>query len=108
MNAPNFNLGSDRPPPLPSVREDQRELAAAYSRDLAPLGANASALEAHAMTYRALFFKYLGLVLKHRWVVLAIGVGSIATGFATTYATTPLYRATAIIQIDRDVAKIVK
>ena len=40
MNAPNFNMGSDRPPGLPSVTSESRQLAPDMGRDLAAIEAN--------------------------------------------------------------------
>ena len=58
--------------------------------------------------FRAEFFKYLSLVIKHRWVVLGACGAAIAIGVALTYTSTPMYRASATIQIDQSAAKVVK
>src|SRR5471030_1733787 len=98
MNAPNFNMGSDRPPRLPSVTSESRQLAPDMGRDLSAIEPYGSEAEAATSNYRALFFKYLGLGLKHRWMILGILVTAIMIGFAVTYTATPMYRATATIQ----------
>lgn len=108
MNTPNFNTGSDRPSGLPSVTSESRQLAPLMGRDLASVEANGSDIESEGANYRAQFFKYLGLALKHRWTIAGICGVAIMIGFVITYTSTPMYRATATIQIDRDVAKVVK
>lgn len=108
MNTPNSNTGSDRLPGLPSVRSESRQLAPDMGRDFAAIETNVSDAEAERTNYRVQFFKYLGLALKHRWVILCICGAALLIGFAVTYTSTPMYRATATIQIDRDVAKVVK
>lgn len=56
---------------------------------------------------RANFFKYLGLLLKHKWLA-AISVGSaLVLGFIATLLMTPLYTGVTTIQIDREAAKVV-
>jgi capsular exopolysaccharide synthesis family protein len=108
MNAPNFNMGSDRPPGLPSVTNESRQVVPEGWRDLAVVDANVSDTGVEGANYRALFFKYLGLALKHRWMILGILVAATMIGFAVTYTSTPMYRAIATIQVDREVAKVVK
>src|SRR5262245_66481064 len=54
------------------------------------------------------FFKYLGLALKHRWLILAGCVGGLAVGFLVTFTSTPIYRATATVKVDLEAARIVK
>lgn len=58
--------------------------------------------------YRQLFFWYLGLVLKYRWLIAGVSVVALAVGLMLTLTSTPIYRATATIQIDRDAPKVVK
>ena len=108
MNAQNFTLGSSRPPGLPSVTSESRQLGPDMGRDFAAIETNVSDADAERLNYRALFFKYLGLALKHRWMVLGICGVAAMIGMAVTYTSTPLYQATATIQVDRDVAKVVK
>src|SRR4051812_42634597 len=108
MNAPNFPSGSNRSGGLPSVRDNSSELAPDAGRGLSAIVGNAADFEDEHSNWRAVFFKYLGLALKHLWMILGFCVTAILIGFVVTYTATPLYRATATIQIDRDVAKVVK
>jgi polysaccharide biosynthesis transport protein len=61
-----------------------------------------------AFDYRKAIFTYLGLALKYRWLILTCCTVALAIGFVVTFTTTPIYRATVSIQIDRQAAKIVK
>jgi polysaccharide biosynthesis transport protein len=54
------------------------------------------------------FFKYLGLALKHRWLILACCVGGLVIGLLVTFMTTPIYQATASIKVDLVAARVVK
>ncbi len=109
MNAPKFNFDSERPPGLPSVTDQPRQVAPASGRDVGGFDPYASeSAEPAGATYRTMLFQYLGLVLKHRWMILGICSAAAITGLMVTYTDTPIFRATATIQIDRDVAKIVK
>ncbi|MFZ0846188.1 MAG: polysaccharide biosynthesis tyrosine autokinase [Pseudolabrys sp.] len=108
MNAPNFSMGSDRPAGLPSVTAEPRQVAPDMGRGVATRDPYGPEIEPEDSNYRALFFKYLGLALKHRWMILGVLVAALLIGFGVTYTSTPLYRATATIQVDRDVAKVVK
>ena len=51
--------------------------------------------------------KYLDLVLKHRRLLLVAAALSLCFGAAVNLLTTPLYRASTTIQIDRETAKVV-
>lgn len=108
MNAPNFDLDSNRPRNVPSVVGEARELVPETARELAYGESGVADAEAQQSNIRAQFFKYLGLALKHRWMILGICCVATAIGFVVTYTTTPMYQATATIQIDRNVAKVVK
>lgn len=55
-----------------------------------------------ALDYR----KYIGILLKHRWLIAGITVVSVAVGLFYTLLQTPIYRASATIQIKREVANI--
>jgi succinoglycan biosynthesis transport protein ExoP len=108
MNAPNFNLGSGRPAGLPSVTSKPRQVSPDIGYELVNSEPNISDAEAERSNFRANFFKYLGLVLKHRWVFLGACGGAIAIGLAVTYTSTPIYQASATIQIDQNAPKVVK
>ena len=49
---------------------------------------------------------YVSIALKWRWLLAGAAVVGIAAGVVSTLLTTPLYEATATIQIDRELAKI--
>ena len=55
-----------------------------------------------------LLFRYLGLALKYRWLIIACCTVALAIGFFVTFTSTPIYRATVSIQIDRQAPRIVK
>ena len=58
--------------------------------------------------HRKAIFTYLGLVLKYRWLILTFCTVALAIGFVKTFTSTPIYRATVSIQIDRQAPKVVK
>ena len=106
MNVPSFNLdpeaGNAR---LPSVvANGSRSVAQA------PYGefVNFNVADESGPNYRKLFFTYLGLALKYRWLILTCCALALAIGFIITYSQTPIYQATAIIQIDRLAPRVVK
>ncbi len=111
MNAPNFDFGSQRNSGgLPaSVSDDRRSLAQQPAQGVASPGAPYGDWEEEKSSgYRELFFKYLGLALKHRWILLAGAVAGLLVGFYVTLTATPMYRAAATIQIDMQAPKVVK
>jgi len=104
MNAP-FNFGPEsRGGGLPTAfKGDGRDLVSALGRIAEP-----AAGEPAGLNLRDEFFKYLGLTLKHRWLLLAGCVSGLVIGFLVTFTSTPIYRATATIKVDLDAAKVVK
>lgn len=50
---------------------------------------------------------YWRLALKHRILILGCFLGALAIGAAMTLLMTPIYRATATLQIDREAARVV-
>lgn len=50
---------------------------------------------------------YWRILLKRRWLVLGILAGGIAAALLVTLLTTPIYRATAVLQIDREMQQVV-
>src|SRR4051812_35949504 len=50
--------------------------------------------------------KYLRILAKHWLVVAGVIIFAIAIGVAQTLLTTPIYTATATMQIDRETAKV--
>src|SRR5437660_3748490 len=103
MNAP-FNSSESRGGGLPmAFNGDGRDLVSALGRIAEP-----AAGEPAGPNLRDEFFKYLGLALKHRWLLLAGCVSGLVIGFLVTFTSTPIYRATATIKVDLDVAIVVK
>lgn len=58
--------------------------------------------------HRKAIFTYLGLALKYRWLILTFLTVGLAIGFFVTFTSTPIYRATASVQIERQAPRIVK
>ena len=52
--------------------------------------------------------RYWGLFLKHRWLFVGGIVISLCLGYGVTFLTTPIYRASTTIQIDRDAPRVVE
>jgi len=50
---------------------------------------------------------YWHIIVKHRFVIAGAVAIALAIGLAVTLMTTPIYRATATIQIDREATKVV-
>src|SRR6516162_1555014 len=105
MNVPNLIFdpeGSARPP----------STSAYGSRSIAnePYGAavNFNAQDEPTSDFRKMFFMYLGLALRYRWLIAVCCVLSLAVGFLLTYTQTPIYQATVTVQVDRQAAKVVK
>jgi len=53
------------------------------------------------------FYKYLRIITKYRWLILSATATAIVLATVLTFLMTPIYRATASIQIDREAVKIV-
>src|SRR5262249_22482719 len=109
MNAPNFSFDAEG-------RSDHRPLVVSNGSrsitDASPEAyGNFGALEAKDQSgpdYRRYFFLCLALVLKYRWLIIAICGLALAIGFIQTFTSTPIYQATVTIQIDRQAPKLVK
>jgi succinoglycan biosynthesis transport protein ExoP len=71
-----------------------------------PLALQPAASDEEIDDLRANLLRYLGVILKHRWLVAGVTVIVFALGFFYTFLTTPIYSAAATIQIDREVEKI--
>ena len=97
MNAPSFDFGPERRGGgLPTVfRGDGRNLVPAFGRT-----AERAAAEPDGPNLRDEVFKYIGLALKHRWLVLACCVSGLVIGFLITFTSTPIYRAAATIKVE--------
>lgn len=53
------------------------------------------------------FYKYLRIITKYRWLIISTTVTALVLATILTFLTTPIYRATASLQIDREAVKIV-
>jgi polysaccharide biosynthesis transport protein len=54
------------------------------------------------------FYKYVRILTKYRWLIIGTLLTSLLVAVAVTFLTTPIFRATASIQIDRESMNIVK
>jgi polysaccharide biosynthesis transport protein len=54
------------------------------------------------------FYKYLRILNKYRWLIAACLLTSMLLGAVFTFLSTPIYRATISLQIDRESMNIVK
>jgi polysaccharide biosynthesis transport protein len=52
-------------------------------------------------------YKYLRILTKYRWLIIGTTIVSLLLATAITYLITPVYRATARIQIDRETMNVV-
>src|SRR5687767_14522997 len=50
--------------------------------------------------------KYFWILFRHRWVVLGVLAVVVCAGLLFTFLTTPIYRASTTLQIDREPAKV--
>jgi capsular exopolysaccharide synthesis family protein len=108
MNAPNFNFDGDQSGRLPVPGAAGAVIRGSAGGPARPEDIYYGEPERRGSEYRRLFFWYLGLTLKYRWLILAFAIVALAIGFIATFTATPIYRATATIQIDREAPKIVK
>ena len=53
------------------------------------------------------FYKYLRIVTKYRWLIISATATALVLATVLTFLMTPIYRATASIQIDREAVKVV-
>lgn len=51
------------------------------------------------------FARYMRMALKHRWVILGTVLSALVIGLAVTLLSTPIYTASATLQIDRQAAQ---
>lgn len=104
MNAP-LTLGPEnRGRGLPTTfMGDERDFGFVRGRIAEP-----AAGEPDGLNLRDEFLKYLGVAIKHRWLILAGCVSGLVIGFLVTFTSTPIYRATATIKVDLDAARVVK
>ncbi|MGB7088456.1 MAG: polysaccharide biosynthesis tyrosine autokinase [Methylovirgula sp.] len=99
-----FNEPEPRQPGLPApASNENRQMESGSHNALAPASPYNSFYDEPQSSFDLL--KYWGLLLKHRWLFLAAAVIGLAYGYGSTYLATPIYRASATIQIDREVPK---
>ena len=93
--------GGDR---LPARHDpaDPRALAFVHGRGALSLFEEQSEDEANEFDLR----KYWHVLLKWRWLVLSIAAGITALALVNTLMTTPMYRASALVQIDNKTAEL--
>src|ERR1019366_3896635 len=51
--------------------------------------------------------QYWRLLIKHRWLIIAVVFAALCVGAALTLLTQPIYTANASLQLDREAAKVV-
>ena len=112
MNAPNFNFDAEgRPRNLPSTAANGPRSITPESREVLvnfDTQKFSSQQDKSASDFRKLFFKYFGLALQYRWLIVAMCSLALAIGFIITFTSTPMYQATVTIQINRQAQKVVK
>lgn len=105
MNAPNFNLeprgqGGRQPPTVLNGSRavgGNNEMWFDFEARAKPEG-----------EFRSLLFLVVGLAVKYRWLILTFCGVALAIGFWVYLTSTPIYSATATIQIDRQAPRVVK
>ena len=107
MNAPNFNVNAEgRSDRLPATTAFAARSVSRPSPEV--LSFKFDAKDEPEGDFRKSLFTYLGIALKYKWLILTFcGVG-LVTGYIVNFTSTPIYRATATIQIDRQAPRIVK
>jgi capsular exopolysaccharide synthesis family protein len=83
------------PRPAATALYGEAELAASYDA-------------AQSSDVAAMLWEYWRIFRKHRWQAISIIVAVVALGMLRTLMMTPLYTATARVQIDRGVARVVE
>lgn len=73
----------------------------------APNPSSAFGPEPGADPFRAALFRYIGLALKHKYLMIFMIIAGVLAGFISTVLTTKIYSATTTIKIDRIAPKIV-
>ena len=53
------------------------------------------------------YYRYLRIAVKYRWLIAGISFTAVIVAIALTFLMTPIYRATASLQIDRDTLNVV-
>ncbi|MCR6702425.1 MAG: polysaccharide biosynthesis tyrosine autokinase [Dokdonella sp.] len=94
------DAGDGRPP----VRAGSGPIAARGPAALAPSASDRDGGGESTIDLRA----YWALLVKRRWLVLSVLAGVVALALLITLLTSPRYRATASLQIDRDSVQAMK
>lgn len=103
------DISSSRSPgPGSSLEVVGRDRLPARDQDRLPVGLldDAPALGAQGEGFD--YVRLLWSVLKHRRLIMATTIASVVLAIVVTLLMTPIYRATATLQIDRDSISIVK
>jgi capsular exopolysaccharide synthesis family protein len=108
IRAFDFDDSADpRPTGIPVPAADPgRQIGAARDNSLGPLAAPDGSLYEEP-EFALNILKYWGLFLKHRWLFLAGTMIALCLGYGVTFLITPIYRASATIQIDKEAPKVV-
>ena len=92
MNAPNFSFDAEgRSARLPSTAANGSHSITHASREVS-VNFDTRKLDTQdesASDFRKLFFKYLGLALKYRWLILTFCGLALAIGFIVTFTIDP-------------------
>jgi polysaccharide biosynthesis transport protein len=104
------------PPPPPQVRhQHDRAIAPRYDHDVSDHVRNSSQpypyypqydLETET-TEKFDIYKYVRTIVKYRWLIASMALTSLLLAAVVTFLMTPIYRATASIQIDRETVNVV-
>jgi polysaccharide biosynthesis transport protein len=88
------------------ARQNQGDLPGEYRQDSRPYPYFHIEEEQQA-TQSFDFYKYLRILTKYRWLIIGTTLMALLLASAATYLITPVYRATARIQIDRETMNVV-
>src|SRR4249920_3605748 len=102
----NDESADDEPGRLPAIADNRKthSLAVARNQQLS-LDLRASDTQAEADDIDLL--SYWRVLIKRRWLVLGVLAIVLATSLVGTLLTTPVYRATATMQIERNTLQVV-
>ena len=99
--------------PVPPDGDSGRNLPANSDRPLQPAGSRALAVEMFderkdADSDEIDLLAYWRILVKRRWLVLGILAAVVALALIATLMMPPIYRATAVLQIDRESVQILQ
>lgn len=89
------------------VRATQAQALATMDQRLQALSTLVRPQEAEAEEAGFDFRGYWNILLKRRWAIVIAFVIVMFTGVVATFLVTPIYRATAVIQVERQAAQVV-